>query len=264
MKIKNAIIILGPGKSGSTLLNHMFSLHPDLYWISTYVNKFPGHPELTVFNNIYRLPKIENLTREKSNFPRPAEAFYFWTRHIKTFWSDKPVSTEQAARLIKALDKIRKYQSGNRLLIKLTGPTPPKLIESIFEDPHIIWLDRDPRATIASYYANKWLYKNRPEVFASKSNLELIKEYTESYKKSELHKGKFRDFKFLEVSYEDLTEEPTAFLKKICEFTNLPYPSTFHSLIIDWDIKAGNNMKYQKLFTPAEITYMDKILQEKI
>ncbi len=263
MKIKNAIIILGPGKSGSTLFNHIFSLHPDLFWISTYVNKFPGLPELTLFNNIYCIPKLEKLTRQQSNFPRPAEAFFFWTKHIRTFWSDKPVSTEQAESLKKALNKIKKFQSGHRLLIKLTGPTPPKLINSIFEDPHIIWLNRDPRAIIASYYANKWLYKKRPDVFSSKSNLELIKEYAESYKKSQLHKEKFRDFKFLEVSYEGLTNNPTTFFKKICEFTVLSYPSSFHSIITCWDIQTSNNLKYQKLFTPAEIAYMDEVLQEK-
>ncbi|TDN89133.1 sulfotransferase family protein [Salegentibacter sp. 24] len=136
------------------------------------------------------------------------------------------------------------------------------MVESIFEDPHIIWLARDPKAIIASYYANKWLYKNRLEVFSSKSNLELIKEYAESYNKMQLHKEKFRDFKFLEVDYEGLTNNPTTFFEKICEFTDLPYPSSFHSLITGWDIQPGNNLKYQNLFTPSEILYMDEILQE--
>ncbi|TDN89134.1 hypothetical protein DET49_10750 [Salegentibacter sp. 24] len=118
MRIKNAIIILGPGKSGSTLLNHIFSLHPDLFWISTYVNKFPEHPELSILNNIHRIPMLEKNSRNKDNFPRPAEAFFFWTYHITTFWSDKPISSEEGARLNKALSKIRKFQSGNRLLLK--------------------------------------------------------------------------------------------------------------------------------------------------
>ena len=85
LKIKNAIIIHGPGRSGTTLLSNILSLHSGFYWISGYNNKFPSLPSLSIFNNLLKYHSFEKYTRGKQKFPRPAEAYGFWNYYIPNF-----------------------------------------------------------------------------------------------------------------------------------------------------------------------------------
>jgi hypothetical protein len=48
------IIIHGPGRSGTTLFNKMFSYHPEFTWISSWLNKYPNQVWLSKLNAIYQ------------------------------------------------------------------------------------------------------------------------------------------------------------------------------------------------------------------
>ena len=85
LKINNAIIILGPGRSGTTLLSNLLSLYSGFYWISGYNNKFPAFPSLSILNNFLKCHYIEKYTRDKKKFPRPAEAYDFLKYYIPNF-----------------------------------------------------------------------------------------------------------------------------------------------------------------------------------
>ncbi len=84
-KIRDAIVIHGPGRSGTTLLNQILSLHPALAWISGYVNRFPSLPALAILNRVVEVPLIERLTRAHRYWPRPAEAYNFWKYYFANF-----------------------------------------------------------------------------------------------------------------------------------------------------------------------------------
>ena len=66
MKIDNAILIHGPGRSGTTLLNSILALHKDLSWISGYTNRYPEKLWLTYFNRLQRNEAFEPMN--KSDF----------------------------------------------------------------------------------------------------------------------------------------------------------------------------------------------------
>lgn len=261
MKIKDSIIILGPGKTGTTLFNDILALHPDLFWISTYVNKYPRWIVLSVLNRLQSLRIFERQTRNKKKFPRTAESFTFWSYYISEFYrTPKAFDPEEILKAQKAVQRIGKYQSGNRFILKLTGPSRFAFLDQIFEDPHIVWIDRDPRSVITSFYKYKWKYKHKPEDFQRKPKKELIKEYIDYYKWLDAEKEKLRQFKFKKVFYEDLVEDPEQFFQNICSFTGLDYNLKFDQIVKSWDIKKNTNEQYKKFFNEEELEYLDSLL----
>lgn len=260
-RIKNAVIIHGPGKSGTTLFNDILSLHNDLYWISSYLNKYPDKPYLAFLNNVKKIAFLEKFTRNKKKFPRPVESFLFWSHFITNFHrNDADFKHLEIKEAIRAAKRIGQFQTGKRLVIKLTGPARLEFLEEIFEDPFILWIDRDPRAIIASFYSNKWKYKNREKDFLNRTKTELIEEYATYYKWIDKEKESLKKFRFKKVSYEFLTDNPTQFFKEVCEFLNLEFDKSFQELIKSWHIKKLTNEKYLRIFNQKELDFMEKQL----
>ena len=263
MKIKNAIIILGPGKSGTTLLNDILALHPDLFWISTYLNKYPQYPWLSILNNFQAINRLEKYTRDKRKFPRPAESFPFWSHYIKEFrFNPKIFNSREVKASQEAVRVTGRFQKGYRFITKLTGPSRWRFLKEIFEGPYIIWLDRDPKAVITSFYSSKWKYKDHPKAFKNKGRTELIKEYSSYYNKLKKDKENLNRFRYKEIYYEDLVENPEFFFKDLCEFLDLEYPKGFRRKVSTWGILKNTNKKYQEIFTLEEIALMEKLLAD--
>lgn len=261
MKLKNAVIIHGPGKSGTTLLNDILALHPDLFWISTYLNRYPQFPIFSILNNLQSTGIIERYTRSKRKFPRPAEAFHFFSNYIPDFRLNQPsFDPEEIQVLQQALIRIGNFQKGDRLITKITGPSRADFLGQVFENPYIIWIDRDPKAVITSFYKYKWRYKNNPKVFAAKSKKDLIKEYTTYYNWIRKEKDRLKQFRFKRMSYEALIEDPNSFFQDLCLFLDLDYSSSFQKTVLSWDIQKNTNEQYKQFFNEEELEYLDALL----
>lgn len=260
-KIKNAIIIHGPGRSGTTLLSNILSLHPDFYWISGYVNKYPNLQILSIFNNFQRIPFFEKLNRGKKKFPRPAEAYNFWKYYFNQF-NIKGANPEkkQTQNAIRAIHRINKYSIGNRFITKLTGASRFEIIDSIFEKPTIIWIDRNPESVIMSYYKQKWNYKSKPAAFNNKSKAELIQEYCNDFININEEKKKLQKYNFIQVYYEDLISKPEFFFINLCKSLNLELNHSFLQKINNWHIYQGSNESYKELLNAKE----QKLLQTQL
>jgi hypothetical protein len=263
-KINNAIIIHGPGRSGTTLFSNILSLHKDLYWISGYTNKYPGLPVLSLANNFQQIKSIEKLTRNKGKFPRPAEAYNFWNHFFKEFESvhGAPEKSE-VSRALQTLHKIKSYSSGHRFVTKLTGNSRVQFLHRLFENPTILWIDRRPEAVVMSYYKQRWGYKSRPDKFESLPKLQLIEVYSERYKGYQLEKQKLKQFKFFQLFYEDLISDPIAFFSEVCQKTDLPIYKGFKETILNWEIYGGSNEAYKKNLSEEELNYLEAKLFEE-
>ena len=228
-KIKNAIIVHGPGRSGTTLLANILSLHKDLTWVSTYVNKFPKHLYLTKLNSILENSQIEKFGRTRKHIPGPSEAYKFWLYYVPEFNKNTidKISETSANNAIKAINSIQNYANKDRFITKITGFSRYQTISALFEDPKILWIDRNPKSVIASFYKQKWNYKNRVELFEKTPKDELIRFYTQKYMSFMEDRKRFSDFPLLIVTYEDLVANPIDFFERVCSFMNLPFDSKF-------------------------------------
>lgn len=262
-KIKNAILIHGPGRSGTTLLSSILSLHEDLGWISGYVNKFPEHTYLAQLNKIQGSKEIEKWNRNKKKYPRPSEAYNFWLHYVPEFNNEniEQVSQESANRTIKAINSILKHTSKERFITKITGKSRYQTIDAIFDNPKVIWIDRNPKSIVTSYYKLKWNYKHRLDQFAKKSKMDLLKEYAMQYLSFEADKKELLKYDIQSFQYEKLVENPELFFKEICDFTDLSYSNNFERIVNSWDIKKGTNSGYKKYLNEEEENYLEKLLK---
>ena len=266
MKIKNSIVIHGPGRSGTTLLSNILSLQSELAWISNYNNKFPKSPILALFNRVQGNPWIEQFNRDKRKWPRPSEAYDFWLYFFSNFNEIEHPQEDQKSfkRCINTINKIINYSGKGKFITKLTGVSRHYYIENIFENPSIIYIDRDPRAVVMSFYKQKWWYKNRLELFNSLDQIDLIKFYTSKYFLFYKQKKQLTKFKFIQVHYEDLVENPTLFFGEVCEKLDLDFDDQFQAYIKSWSIRKNTNNSWKAAAKPESIDYLNAALQKPI
>jgi len=262
MKIKNAVLIHGPGRSGTSLLNSMLSLHKELAWISVYVNAHPDKLWLTYLNRLQGISAFEKLTRGKRRFPRSTEAYNFWKHYVPQFNNTDidNIPEENAAQCINALSKIISYSGKKRLLTKITGNSRHQTLDAVFENLAVIWIDRDPKAVIMSYYKQRWNYKQNPATFKATPKKDLLLEYVSLYKSFQEEKKQLEKFNLKVFYYEDLVKDRISFFKEICHFTELEYTDEFEQLIGGWEIREGTNTSYKKLVSAEEEKYLDDLI----
>ena len=262
MKVRNAILILGPGKSGTTLLNDILSFHPNIYWISNYVNKNPEFLFLSAINNVYKFPYLAGKIAKLPKSPRACEPFLFFSHYMKEFHrNESTFKKNEIRKLQRAISKINDYHKGSYFLTKFTGPPRLEFIEQVFDKPLIIWLDRDPKAILASYYRSKWRYKNSIEEFRSKNTQEILKEYAAYYKYLNREKNKLQKLDLKIVKYEDLVKDPVSFIEELLDNLNLKFPASYLNLLNSWNIKKNRNRNYQSLFSQKDVEYIDQLFQ---
>ena len=262
MKISNAILIHGPGRSGTTLLNSILALHHDLGWISGYINRYPNQLWLTYLNRLQSIPVFEKFNRGKRKYPRPAEAYNFWLHYIANF-NDKDaieIQKKDSVKTIKAIRKILFYSGKKRFITKITGNSRHQTIDAVFENPTIIWIDRDPKAVIMSYYKQKWNYKRNEKKFKNTPTKELLLEYFNLYKQFQIKKQQLDKFKIKTFFYEDLVDNKHLFFKEICKFSALEYSEAFQRLIEGWKVIEGTNSTYKKYISIDEERYLDELI----
>lgn len=262
MKIRNAIIIHGPGRSGTTLVSSIISLHESLGWISGYLNKFPELNFLASLNRLNDVKIIEKYTRGKRRMPRPSEAYQYWNHFEPNF--DKysyNIKNNNIELISNNLRKVLKYSGKERFITKLTGLSRYEFLNELFDNPYVIWVDRNPESVILSYYKQRWNYKSKPDIFKSKETKDLLDEYISMYNLFQEEKKMLQKFQFKTVQYEDLVKNKFNFFKDICEFTKLDYNQKFINLIDSWEIKKSVDSQYQNFLNDINMEYLRKQIQ---
>ncbi|MCB0514476.1 MAG: sulfotransferase [Chitinophagales bacterium] len=262
-KIKNVIILHGPGRSGSTLLNDILSLHPLLYWISTYLNKFPKFSAISTLNRLQDIGWFERFSRYKQDFPRAGEAYGFWHYFFPDFDNPQGVnfSTDALEKCRESILRIKYFTGKERFIFKLTGYARYEVLDALFENPKLIWIDRDPRAVVMSYYKLRWGYEDNLETFSQKTTASLIREYVDMFAAFQRDKEKLKQFDFLQVYYEDFVQNRNDFMQQILDFVHLPPSETFAQKLHSWEIYSGSNKNYTKSLTEEELALLNNLLE---
>ena len=102
-----------------------------------------------------------------------------------------------------------------RFITKITGNTRIEYIQRLFNNPYIIWIERDPRLVVMSYHKQRWSYKENIRGFYNKSEEELIAEYSKMYIKYYNEKEKLKQFNYKQVFYENIVSDRYKFFQDI-------------------------------------------------
>ncbi len=278
MEIKKPIIIIGSGRSGSSIFHEMYAKHSSICWLTKYCEKYPNKPHINRY--VMRLNSIL-LLNKLLPWDYPGECYNFWEYNCKGFRTpfrdltsdDVTVKADNNIKLAfsKMLTKKR-----NRLLIKITGWPRIGYLKQIFPDAKFIHIVRDGRAIVNSIMNVNWwwgwrgpknwrwgelsdeqnkIWAKHNYSFVALAGIELLKlmDATERAKK-------FIDSDdIIEIKYEDLCQDRLKVFKQVISFSKLNWSKTFERKLNTFILKSAND-KWQKDFTKDQINILNSVL----
>jgi hypothetical protein len=251
--ISRPVIVIGSGRSGTTIISEILFRHEDLAWPSNYQEKFPAQPGVNFLRNLFenrlwhlqgQKPQLNKVSKFNKVLFKPAEAYKFWEYltgpsidFSRGFLINERPTEKDVKRIHKAFNKMVRYQYKKRLAFKITGPARIGYLKAVFPDAVFINIVREPMATINSwlnvdFWQDKgkhqlwwtgaytpqeieWAEKNadKPELLAAMQYRKLM-EITD--KEIAMNKANC-----LTVHYEDFVTDPSASVNNILAFAGL-------------------------------------------
>ncbi len=255
------IIIIGSGRSGTTVMAEIISQHEDLAWHSNYQELFVFTPLINYvrhfFNNkFWRFKKFYTYvgtskdTRQKnrSKFDlflfNPVEHYNFWeyitgkrVDFSRGFLLEEKASQQEVKRIRSFLSRQVKYQGKKRLIMKFTGPARLEYLTSIFPDALVVNVIREPVATVRSWLeVDFWQRMGIDKLWWRGAYTREELAYAETIKDKPALITAFQYKKLMETTrheidklgltvyecrYEDFIKDPETFIYKMMEFMQL-------------------------------------------
>lgn len=251
--LEKPIIIIGSGRSGTTIISEIIFRHEDLAWPSNYQERFPAKPQVNLIRNVFdnplwqkhgQKPQLNDVSRVNKILFKPAEAYKFW-EHItgnridfsRGFLLNERATDEEKEKIRDAFAKMVSYQRRKKLALKITGPSRIGYLKSIFPDAIFINITRDPIPTIQSWlnvdfwqdkgknqlwwtgaYSDseiKWSKRNavKPELMAALQYKKIMQTARDEVIRHRVS--------CLNVRYEEFVESPASVVSRILKFAGL-------------------------------------------
>lgn len=262
------IIILGPGRSGSTLLYWSLARHPELAYPSNWTARL-GLPQFAFLSRLNDIPWLEIRMRGFGNWPSPSESSAFWNRFVPNFAStdvgarDIEPSGERA--LIDCIHAHTRWQGKPRFIAKITGWPRLSLLRKVFPNAYFVYLERDPRAVVYSFYQKGWRWDDyRFDSDPPPSRSELLTYYAERYKK---YHGALRNHPaddFLRIHYEDLVQNMAEMLELVCDYTDLICTEDAMKRMLPTRVDPSPIRGYREHLTKSELDLLEDLLLEPL
>jgi len=250
--IDRPIFIIGVGRSGTTILYNLLSMHPELCWFSRYSDMFPGNNYVATFHRVLGLPffgtimKKSIISRNPIKFlPIPSEGDNIYHKYcgfedkLKTTELDNYSESEK--KLKKVIQGHLKATGKKRFLSKQTANNQRiRLIHSLFPDGYYIHIIRDGRAVANSLITvdwwkkiDIWWFDGKPSKWVEMGNEPIaLAGLIWEREVEEILKNKYLfNNKYFELRYEDLCNNPKNMIKNIANFCELSWPNGYEQLL---------------------------------
>lgn len=295
-RVRRPIFLIGPSRSGSTILMEAFAMHEDLAWFSNYNNRFPAWAWTSLVHRVYDLPGFTRMGRgEKRQFkqgrgltakflPKPGECFrkwnYLWGKDFDAKWRFFADATpQQADRIRRGVHQAQKWQGKPRFVEKLTGPGRVQFLHSVFPDATFVHLDRESYPLVLSgakyYYDTRRPDQRRnPPWMAG-----IISHYEDFWKKYdydimagsaymlrlgremwEREKVLLAPDRRVEVRYEELMADPVPAMRNLMAACGLPPSQRVDGYVGKPGRYRNMNFKAEDKLSPQQRAVIDEVL----
>ncbi len=272
--IHKPIFVIGAPRSGTTIFTVMFSYHPQLAWFSNYSNRFPRFPQLALASRIFDFPVLGPILFKERRpwiLPHPTEGWNIWEHCSPAFRppipgneAPKPPTeddvTEDARRRIRRTIRDHMvWQSKPRFFTKYTEFPRIRYLNEVLPDCQFLHILRDGRAVANSIYnymlKRGWFTQSERESWERNWPEDLVQVYHDSSKSPVVfaglvwlyfvneilqEKNAISENRYLEVRYEELTEDSRQTMKKVADFCELDWNDTFKNYIDMFPLKSMN------------------------
>lgn len=265
------LFIVGPPRSGSTLLYKALCLHPDVAYLSNWVRRYPAVPLLGVLN---RVPPVLPKTRRAAWFGDGAHAYQYGTqrsavrRAFPVPVEGEPVFTRcgigsapggrlngqapDVARLRHTFDVVRAAGGGRVLVSKrIAHNVRIPLLASAFDRARFVLLVRDGRAVAHSLSrvdwwpdSYLWWQQTTPRAWAERGEdpwALCARHWVEELHAAEDGLAQVPAEQRMELRYEDLMADPMTALRRVADFAGLPAQASWHRELRQLSFPNRNN-----------------------
>lgn len=283
IELSKPIIVIGLGRSGSSIFHEMFSFHPQLAWLSSLCDRNPS--DLGSNHNLMKFidaPLIGSLLQKKY---APEECYQFWEYHCRGFRTpcrdleDFDVSSKAKKSIHKALTQTLTSER-SRLLLKVTGWPRIGYLKELFADAIFIHVKRDPRAVANSLLNVDWwwgwrgpqnwrwgmldekyqrLWEQHNKSFVALAGIECLI-YQEA-----LEKGKklINTENFVEVDYEIFCEQPLDVFKNVVDICGLNWTPDFEKSVTGTQVRSSN-FKWKQDLSVIQQRILESVLNTNV
>jgi len=292
MNIDNPIIFLGLPRSGTTIISETIMRHKELAFPSRYSNSYYKYPIINIFRNFFS-NSLWELRGEKKQLNqvsylnkylfKPSEAYKMWNYLTKldvdfsrNFLFNQ-IPTEGKKRIIRNyFKKIVKYQNKNRLAFKITGPSRIEYLLSIFPKAYFVHIKRDYIPTISSLLkVHFWKERGYSKLWWQGAYSDLEIQWAKEHHNDPISLTTFQLIKcqkilqleiekynpnYLEINYEDFTDNPEEIIKKILFFSDLSDYKFTGQFLKDFKI-INRNKSENEYFNKEELKKIKSIIE---
>jgi hypothetical protein len=278
----NPIIVVGAGRTGTTVFHRMLAEHPHLAWLpGRLCATFPERLELSrlVMTGL-DYPVVGKFLRRSV---KPGESYPFWEHHCRGFsapYRDLVAAdvTDRAKRHLPSTMARILTEKRSRLLLKITGWPRIGFLSEIFEDAVFIHVVRDGRA-VANSMLNVYFWRGweGPQDWGwgrlSPAQEKEWNEYNQSFvvlaaiqwkilmDAMEKAKDAISSERFLEIRYEDLCSDPIGQFQKVTRFCGLRWTDGFETQLGNYQPK-NNNHKFKHDLNAAQQRDLEVVLRD--
>lgn len=288
-KIKARVFLVGCPRSGTTLLQSMLYAHPEIY----------SFPETFFFDRLFGSGERRTLAKKTQGFVEGVRAFgrdslrgmgFVEARRYTKAWAGMRVLSEESD-IMAPVDSLR--------LEKHVEGFVRRIDEKTIEAGGRIWLEKTPDHLFCLNFIRKYVPQAKfihivrngmdtvaslvdaahkhPEVWGLYLSLDnAVRRWNVAVRESRLYRGEPEHYI---INYEDLIENPSGELVKICGFLGCEFDegmvnnfSTMaRNLVLDSEKWKANNMaqsrikrdsKFLELFDPSQRKYIAKHLEQ--
>ena len=291
--LKQPIIFIGSGRSGTTIISEIIFQHPYLAWPSNYQEKYPKRHVINYIRRIFdnkawslvgKKKQLHSTSILNKYFFKPGECYKMWefitSEHInfsRDFLLEEKEDLGKINFIRDYFTKMIKGQGRKRLAFKITGPPRIGYLLSIFPDAIFVLIRRKYIPTISSllkvdfwgsrgmqnfwwkgpYSAeeNEWAEKNKNSP-AEITAYQLKKiRWAEDLEIKKYHPN------ILKVDYEDFVIQPKEHIKKILKHCNLDYDNRIDQFLIRNPI-VSRNKKDEEYFDYDTLQKIEMVLKK--
>jgi len=253
--IDRPVFIVGPHRSGTTLLYGMLARHEDVGCMVRYNHRFPAYPAFAF---------ILRMVLRGTNKPHEAQRFwdYLWPGPDDTMTADD-LTAEQKEFYGATVARVLRFQGRTRFVAKY-----PRMslrigwLDALFPDAKFLHLTRDWRAVVNSTVQRKLKRQKRGggwfgvRIPGWRQMLELPHELSagRQFRLATLaieEQALRLSGRFHRIDYARLCADPEGVMRGVAAFCELPFSQTFQASL-PRDLQSSND-KWRKYLTAEMI-----------